>query len=166
MPQHPKRWPGSHRYPGYNYADPGSVFVTICTHEKQQLFGSVQDGLMILNTQGQAVADLWQAISDACPGVELDVWIVMPDHLHGILHLGTTDELVVTSTLGNVVRWFKATSVEAWRRAASTGIWPRYDRHLWHPNFHDAIIRSDRELDERRSYIEGNPGRWWERRHG
>ena len=82
--QYPRRR-NSLRYPGYDYAQPGAVFVTVCTAGKQRLFGSVEDGQMIHSPSGAMVAIRWQAIPDRFPDVDIDAFVVMPDHIHGIV---------------------------------------------------------------------------------
>jgi REP element-mobilizing transposase RayT len=151
------------RYPGYDYAQPGAVYITVCTYERQHLFGCVDQGLMRLNYGGSLVTDRWQAIPAAFPEIGLDAWVVMPDHLHGIVFCGTDPDARRNRTVGEAVRWFKASVVEGWRIGVRDQGWPRYDRHLWQRDYHDRILRTERELETRRRYIEGNPGRWWEK---
>src|SRR3712207_6693183 len=69
----------------YDYAQPGAYFVTICTHNREALFGQITDGMMVLNEAGRLVEDEWLNTAAIRPGVELDAFIVMPDHLHGIV---------------------------------------------------------------------------------
>ncbi len=151
------------RYPNYDYSQPGSVFVTICTHERQRLFGQVADGQMRLNSGGHMVELTLGKISRQFPGCTFDTWVVMPDHIHAIIHSGTNPESEIGQSLGAVIRWFKSTTVEAWRIGVRDSGWPRYDRHLWQPDYFDRIIRNDRQIDVDREYIDGNPGRWWEK---
>jgi putative transposase len=151
------------RYPGYDYAQPGSVFVTICTHERQPLFGAVVNGLMHLNDPGKMVDQTIQALPGRFPDGDVDAWVVMPDHVHLIVYCAVNPETERPDTLGTMIRWFKATTVEAWRTGARNSGWPRYERHLWQPDYHDRIIRNDRQLQIDKEYILGNPDRWWEK---
>ena len=100
------------------------------------------------------------------PELDLDAWIVMPDHLHGIVFCGTDPDATRNRTVGEAIRWFKASVVEGWRIGVRDHGWPRYERHLWQRDFHDRILRTHRELASRQHYIEGNPGRWWEKYGG
>jgi len=75
------------RLKGYNYAMAGAYFVTICTQERVCLFGEVVAGAMDLNEAGQMVAAFWYGIAARFPGVEIDQFVVMPNHLHRILVL-------------------------------------------------------------------------------
>jgi putative transposase len=73
------------RLPGYDYSQPGAYFVTICAHQRQCIFGEIIDGQMRLNQYGVIVADEWQKSSIIRREIELDAWVVMPNHFHGIV---------------------------------------------------------------------------------
>jgi putative transposase len=76
------------RLPGYDYTQTGAYFVTICTHQRQCLFGEIIDGQMHLNLCGQVVISRWQNIPRHFPRVKLDEFVLMPDNLHGIIVIG------------------------------------------------------------------------------
>jgi REP element-mobilizing transposase RayT len=153
------------RYPGHDYREPGSYFVTIRTHDHQTLFGQVLDGTMRLTRSGEAIRYAWQDIATAFPGVVVDGNVFMPDHLHGILTLGTNPVIPAKHSLPEIIRQFKNLSHAQYRHHVARSDWSPYRGKLWQQSYHDRIIRNDRELDAYRAYIEGNPGRWWER-HG
>ena len=69
----------------YDYSQDGAYSVTICTDWRKQLFGQVTDGRMALNAAGRAVEGVWNELPAHYPHVELDVFVVMPDHVHGIV---------------------------------------------------------------------------------
>jgi REP-associated tyrosine transposase len=73
------------RLQGYDYAQAGAYFVTIVTQGREQLFGDVVGGEMQLNASGQIIAEEWRRTADMRPNVEVDVFIVMPNHVHGII---------------------------------------------------------------------------------
>jgi len=75
------------RLKGYDYSSPGAYFITICTHQRDCLFGEIADGTMQLNQLGQIVSASWQRLPDHFSTVELDAFVVMPNHIHGILVL-------------------------------------------------------------------------------
>ena len=80
------------RLKGYDYGVAGAYFVTICTQDRACLFGDVAAGAMRLNDAGQMVATLWDGIAARFSGVEIDQFVVMPNHLHGILVLPDGDD--------------------------------------------------------------------------
>ena len=73
------------RLRGYDYTRDGAYFVTICTEDRAHVFGRVVDGEMHSNAYGREVANCWLWLAEQYPYVRLDEWIVMPDHIHGIV---------------------------------------------------------------------------------
>ena len=76
------------RLRGYDYTQQGAYFVTVCTEGRRRLFGAVVNGRMALNDAGRVVAACWRDIPNHFPHVALDEWVVMPDHVHGIIVIG------------------------------------------------------------------------------
>jgi putative transposase len=83
------------RLPDYDYGDEGAYFVTICTHERMCLFGYVDDEAMTLNQYGRIVWDEWEATAKLRPNIQLDRFVVMPNHVHGIIFI--TEKINPTS---------------------------------------------------------------------
>ena len=75
------------RLRGYDYTRPGAYFVTICTHNRECLFGKIIDGEMVLNHAGQMVLDVWNEIPKYYPGIVIDAFQIMPNHIHGIIKI-------------------------------------------------------------------------------
>ncbi|MDT7942737.1 MAG: transposase, partial [Bacteroidota bacterium] len=73
------------RLKGYDYTQPGAYFIAICTHGRECLFGEIIDGEMHLNEAGQIVVQTWQDLPNHGPSVQLDAFVVMPNHVHGII---------------------------------------------------------------------------------
>ncbi len=73
------------RLKGYDYSQAGAYYVTICVKDKMCLLGKVVDDLMVLNDAGTMIDKWWQKIPDKFPGIELDEYQIMPNHLHGIV---------------------------------------------------------------------------------
>ena len=80
------------RLPGYDYTSPGAYFVTICTHQGELLFGDVVDGEVALNEQGQIPYEEWLASEQIRQEVELDAFVIMPNHVHGIVWIREADD--------------------------------------------------------------------------
>jgi len=149
------------RFQGYDYTQTGGVFVTLCTHHRQHLFGIVIDGQMAHSQAGGLACDLWRSIPDRFPDVAIDEFVVMPDHVHGIVWTGIATPVTrVGATTGDVIRWFKSTVHGGYRKGVNQANWPTYDHHLWHRGFHDHILRNDADLERIRQYIASNPARW------
>jgi putative transposase len=87
MARNPSPHRRSIRLKGYDYTQPGTYFVTIVTQGRRHLFGEVADGKILLNDAGQMVNDVWMDLPKHYPGVELDAFVIMPNHIHGIIIL-------------------------------------------------------------------------------
>jgi REP-associated tyrosine transposase len=85
MPEnvHPNR--KSPRLPEYDYALAGTYFVTICTAQREHLFGKIVADQMIYSPMGKIAAECWQDIPHHFPSVELDLFVIMPNHIHGLV---------------------------------------------------------------------------------
>jgi REP element-mobilizing transposase RayT len=75
------------RLPEYDYSSPGLYYVTICTQKRVEFFGAVKDGQMILNEWGKIVLDQWLWLKEQYEYIDLDDFIVMPNHFHGVLSI-------------------------------------------------------------------------------
>ena len=149
------------RLQGYDYSQSGYYFVTICTHDREWLFGEIVNGQMELNQTGQIVNQILQSLSNRFD-IKLDQFQIMPNHVHAIIvivgaqFIAPHNNVVATfqgvinhaPTLGDVVRYFKA------QTAYLSKI------KLWQRNYHEHIIRNDRELWAIRQYIKNNPKNW------
>jgi REP element-mobilizing transposase RayT len=87
----------------------------------------------------------------------------MPNHLHGILRINTISTLG-DETLSKVLQAFKSLTTSVYARGVRSAGWPSFDRRLWQQGFYDHVIRDDRDLERVRTYIDNNPGRWFEDR--
>lgn len=160
------------RLRGYDYRQAGVYFVTVCTHCNYKFFGSISEGEMILNELGSIARDEWQHVADARANVQLDYYVVMPNHLHGIviikdeklerdsneLHNMSSREQSRTlqaGSLGAIVGHFKAA---VGRRAKRANIGRQ--QKIWQRNYYEHIIRNETSLDDIRRYIINNPARW------
>ncbi|MGB3308084.1 MAG: transposase [Thermomicrobiales bacterium] len=141
----------------FDYTHPGPYFVTVCLQDRLPRFGAIRDGQLALNDAGHMVEEIWQSLAVRFPSIGLDAFIVMPDHVHGLLLLNNGIEAGGTPHLSEVMQAFKSMTTTRYFEGAKKGIWPRFDKHLWQQNYYDHIIRDERDLDIRRQYIAGNP---------
>jgi putative transposase len=159
MPFNPDR---HHRHSirlrGYDYSQAGAYFVTLCTYGRAHLFGGIADGAVLLNDAGTMVLDWWNALSDRFPCVLLNDYVLMPDHLHGIVVLQKFAGQPVA--LGTVIQWFKTMTTNAYIRGVRNGRWQPFEWHVWQRNYYERIVRSDEEMTRIRHYIDTNPQRW------
>lgn len=143
----------------YDYSQPGAYFVTVCVKDRKCLFGEVMDGAMRLNDTGRAVQAEWVRLPERFLSVSLDEFVIMPNHLHGIIHVGAPfmapaepGAINRALTLGEMVRTFKAASTRTIRRSGTSFQWQR--------NYYEHVIRNENELARVREYIVNNPAQW------
>lgn len=164
------------RLKDYDYSSAGVYFVTICTMNRECLFGDVTDGLMELNRYGEILRAEWLKSADIRKEIELDIFVVMPNHAHGIVVIDNADASVGDAgaslratgrsplhpgprprSLGAFVGGFKSattTRINEIRQNPGSPVWQR--------NYYERVIRHERELQRMRDYIAGNPAKWAE----
>jgi putative transposase len=148
------------RLKGYDYAQEGTYFVTICVEGRRCLFGEVaDDGTMCLNDCGQAVSESWLWLAQQYPHVQLDEFVVMPNHLHGLLtltnFLGSSLRIDGRRPLGQIVGAFKTVSTKRLKLLLG-----RPDSKIWQRNYYEYVVRHERALERIRAYIFDNPASW------
>ncbi|MBK8020034.1 MAG: transposase [Chloroflexi bacterium] len=145
------------RLQGYDYRLAGAYFVTLCTHQRECLFGDIFDGVMLSNSFGNMVASAWCWLAEHYPYVDLDTWVLMPNHLHGILVLSSADSADKPKSLGRLIGAFKTVSSKAINQVRETPAAP-----VWQRNFYEHVIHNESDLNRIREYILYNPARWSE----
>lgn len=153
------------RLPGYDYRQAGAYFVTVVTHQRECLFGGIADGEMRVDGYGEVVRDEWLRSAQIRREIELDAFVVMPNHLHGIVvirDVGAHGRAPLPlaphrppRSLGSFVAGFKSAvtkRINTMRRTPGLPVWQR--------NYWERVIRDERELDRVRQYIAENPLRW------
>lgn len=159
------------RLKDYDYSQDGAYFVTICVYERQCLFGSVDQGEIRLNAPGMMVSKAWQDLDERFPEVKTDAFVVMPNHIHGILWLvgaplvGALDDRIEATTrvapaLGRVVGTFKSITTDKYIDGVKRYGWTPFSGKVWQRNYYEHVIRNERTLNATREYIEANPWQW------
>ncbi len=159
------------RLRGYDYSTPGAYFVTICSWQRKCMFGEVVDDEVRPNEIGQAIAETWARLSQHYSSVELDEFIVMPNHIHGVILLKEPASDVAGDRAGlkpaptpnqrrrhglpEVVRGFKTFSA---RRINSLRGNP--GAPVWQRNYYEHVVRNEEELNRIRQYVRDNPVKW------
>ena len=142
-----------------DYSAPGFYFITICTLAKTEWLGDIVNDEICLSSAGKILRWVWQSLPGRFPGLVLDGFMVMPNHVHGIILL--TEHLryskpgvMLRPTLSNIVSTFKGAATYLIHR--SGGI-PEF---AWQRSYYDVIMRNERALHITRRYIAHNPERW------
>jgi putative transposase len=136
------------RLAGFDYSSAGAYFVTVCTRNRQCLFGEIVEGQIRCNQTGELVAWCWGEIPHHFPHVILDAFVVMPNHVHGVL--------LLTDAVGAGHAQPLPTIVGSFKSAASA----RVGTSIWQRNYWEHIVRSERALNRIRRYIAENPSQW------
>ena len=144
----------------YDYSTPGTYFITICTEGRPCLFGDIEEGHLRSNTAGLMVESWWHTFPRHYPSVDVTDLVVMPNHIHGLITLGTSPVEETYASLSLVIGWFKSITTTDYRRGVALYGWPRFPGKLWQEGFYDHIVRTDAVLNRIRRYIAENPGRW------
>lgn len=173
------------RLKGYNYSQAGWYYITICTQNRRHFLGEVINGNMLLSEAGKMVLQIWNGISTFYKGVETDFIQIMPNHLHGIIHLVGTGQCVCpespkknlillkhnngqslriapTYSLPDVVKNFKSITTNYYIKGVKQKNWVPFDKKLWQRNYYEHIIRDENDLNRIRKYIYENPVKWQE----
>ena len=153
---------------GYDYAQAGGYYVTIVTFQRECLFGEIACGEVRLNALGRIVAECWQAIPEHFPRAEVDAFVVMPNHVHGIIFLagtmvGATHASPLpqpkfphgpkSGSLGAIVGSFKSAVTHRAGIELNAG-------NVWQRNYYEHIIRDQAEYECIARYIAENPSNW------
>lgn len=149
------------RIPGYDYATPGSYFVTICANDRLPRFGVVSDSGLAPTAAGEMLEVVWRELPTRFPQVSTDAMIAMPDHLHGILWINADDGLTPTVPLSRIVQAFKSLTTHHYMHGVREFGWTAFSGRLWQQNYYEHIIRSDASLERHREYIAANPHHRW-----
>jgi len=149
------------RLRGYDYTIPGYYFITICTRNRVEWFGEIEDDKMILNEIGKIVKIQWLWLVEQYLYVDLDEFIVMPNHIHGILILNDDcvgngrDRSSKVKSISSLIGAFKTKSSKIIRKNILS-------EFGWQKSFYDHIIINEKSLNEIREYIKNNLFNWSE----
>jgi REP element-mobilizing transposase RayT len=170
----------STRLPGWDYASPGCYFVTLVTRARAAWFGKIAEEIMRLSEMGEIVRYEWLRIPAIRSNVTLDQWVIMPDHLHGIIVIHpetppaprpvetppsesvpgcvpcggvSTQSPWKPGTLGVIINHFKSRCTKSIRAAGGMDF-------AWQSRFYERILRDEQALQNVRAYIRLNPARW------
>ena len=155
----------------WDYSSCGVYYVTICTKGRECFFGKIINGKMILSEIGEMVVQFWMEIPKHYPHVKLDEFVIMPDHLHGVLIIQTIARNVETphwgvstghipnphhnprwkpNSLGSIICQFKSISTKRIRAMD-------FLNFAWQSRFYESIVRNEKHLYVIRKYIINNP---------
>ena len=161
----------------YDYSQEGAYFVTICTHNHEYIFGEIEDGEIQYSEFGQIAAECWRWLGTQYEYVELDEWVLMPNHLHGIIIMrrgevtspdpkrdagasdnpkqGAETAPLRIYTLGQIIAYFKYQTTISFNKITRTP-----GNRVWQRNYYEHVVRGEEDLNQIRQYILENPIKW------
>ncbi len=155
------------RLKGYDYTQPGAYFVTLLAYQRQCLFCKITNGQVSISPIGQILQDQWLKLPDYFPFLALGTFVIMPNHLHGILILksvskeqaphqqtdeGSGPKGTQPGSVGAILQTYKSVCTRRARQYA--------DIRIWQPNYYEHIIRTEEEWERIHQYILANPVNW------
>ena len=151
-----------------DYSEEGYYFVTVCAKDRVEMLGEVKGGKMILNEYGDMVNGYWAEIPRHYKNVDLDEFVIMPNHVHGIIIIASasvgTEQCSVPTNMNtntNTKRVSISQIIKSFKDVTTKQMRSRYGVHFsWQRSFHDHIIRDEMDLNRVREYIGNNPLQW------
>lgn len=193
------------RLQGYDYAQAGLYFITICCHNRECLFGEVigadnnqpvQEYIhpiagsilpyMKLNKAGRFADKCWLEIPNHFPNAVLHEYIVMPNHIHGIIEIkvvmiedypegaenlqplqdnieaSNKFQQMIPRSIGSIVKGFKIGVTKWFRNNPMIGVENFQPQQIWQRNYYEHIIRNEEAYQNISNYIVNNPAKWYE----
>lgn len=201
---YPFKMEKQYRRTGWDYSKNVYYFITICTKDRINYFrdnnrispvgtdlcvcssNSKEEILGDVNPVGQMIIKWWCEIRNKFKSIEIDKFVIMSNHFHGILiinkennNVGITNNIINkkeqtrrsvptidnnifgnVGLLGQSIQWFKTMTTNEYIQNVKQKNWPKFHKQLWQSRFHNRIIRTQKEYWARRIYIENNPKNW------
>ena len=143
------------RLKNYNYQQDGLYFVTICIKNREHLLGKISNNEYFIYDSGVMIQSVWNNLSQYYQGVKSHDFVVMPNHIHGIIELKNSD-----MTLSEIIQRFKTFTTYQYINGVHHENWKSFNKRLWQRNYHEHIIRNDESLGKLQQYILNNPMQW------
>jgi putative transposase len=168
------------RLPSYDYSQIGHYFITICAYEMRHVFGTFANGAVVLNVVGRISLDCWREIPEHFAHVEIDAFVIMPNHLHGILTIRRSHATSIRGSIEDghgcpvplqpslerfqrpsvgaiptIIRSYKQTVTYLARQRLT-----RPSLAIWQSNYYERVLRDGKEFAEASRYIFENPMKW------
>lgn len=163
------------RLKGYDYSTEGLYFITICTQNKNYLFGEILDGKMILNNAGLMVEKIYKKLVGSFENIQSEEYMIMPNHFHCIIEIinnvgvplvGTQMDgnnratTRVAPTITDIIGAFKSLTTLEYIKMVKNNQLPNFNRRIWQRNYYENIIRNEKTYLKVLEYIKNNPIKW------
>lgn len=152
----------------YDYSQPGAYFITICTYSRKCMLGNINSEMAELFSTGNVAKKFWLEIPKHFQNVELNQFIIMPNHIHGIIMIydhkpvgvqyieplrESKYQHIIPGSIGSIIRSYKS-AVTRWCNKNN------YQNFQWQRNYYERVVRNENELNQIREYIQNNPLKW------
>lgn len=155
----------------YDYSQTGAYFITIVTQGRELLFGKIENEEMKFSQFGEIARDEWLKTAELRPNVKLyeDEFVVMPNHVHGIIWINENDDVgarrrrAPTEQFGKPTMGSLPTIIRAYKSAVTYAINEMRNTHgapVWQRNYYEHVIRDQTDLEQIYKYIQFNPIQW------
>ena len=170
------------RLKGYDYSQAGGYFVTLVTQLREPFFGKISEEELKFNDAGRMINIEWESLPERFPNIEVDVFQVMPNHLHGIIIINNPDLVgaglvpaparrattrvaptpaqTSAPTLGRIVGVFKSITTHKYIQGVDEFGWPVFKKRLWQRNYYEHVVRDQTDYERIAGYILSNPLTW------
>lgn len=148
----------------WDYSSAAFYYVTICTDERKYFFGDIDkdEAVVRLTTLGRMASRFWEEIPQHFPHVLVDAFIVMPNHIHGLLKFDSSEAKGEHNTFGPQSRNL-ASVIRGFKGAVQTFATLNRMPFKWQAAYHCNIVKSQKRVDIIRNYIKRNPSKWIEK---
>ena len=155
------------RLRGYDYSINGAYEITICTHNREHIWGEIVGATLCGRPNNPHImVEKWISETENKFGdIQIDKYIIMPNHIHMIIFLRGNDGESgdhAGSPLPRIIEWFKTMTTNEYIRGVKSGIYPAFSKRIWQRNYYEHIIRNDDEYNKIWQYIDKNPAKWTE----
>ncbi len=141
------------RLPQYDYSNPGIYFITICSNQKKLFFSKIEDSKVVLNKYGLIIYNLWENINDHFTLCEKYEFVIMPNHIHGLIGLNDG-----SPKLGTIIGSFKSAvtrQINLCRGEACLA-----PTRVWQRGYYEHVVRNENAFERITEYIRSNPENW------
>jgi len=145
------------RLKNYNYQQNGFYFITLCIQNREHLLGEISADKYIVYDAGEMITDVWNNLSKYYKGIKTHQFVVMPNHIHGIIELENSE-----LDLSEIIRRYKTFTTRQYIIEIENNNWQPFSKKLWQRNYYEHIIRDEKSWIKIQEYIQNNPKQWKE----
>ena len=151
------------RLQDWDYSNSAMYMVTVCVQDRVHRLGDIDaSGMLMPSLAGRMVVEEIERLPLTFPHVEVDTFVVMPNHVHALLGLNLDLKATNPVSLSKVIGAFNSRTTVRYINGVKGGFVPEFNKRFWQPGYYETIIRNERMAEEYRHYILNNPASWQE----